>query len=163
MAFITQLDGGMMTQGREPTLEELRAMAYLLAVYDARLAYQYLYKPTSAATWDGMAGVNAELARVQELTAAEGMERTEAGTRDRRVHYALWAGGGREYLVACNTAPEPARPDFDLPALPGGAARGLRIHYGSRGAALSGRRLSVPLPPHGRAFIELSHDLTPRP
>lgn len=155
MGFFTQLDGGMLTQAREPTLAEARAMAYLTAIYNVRLLIQYIYRPTSPEYWSSMKGVNAELGRIQELTMTEGFRQVEGGTRERKVHYALWSGAGRQYLIACNTAPQPVRAAFDLPREARAPAR-IELLAGGEGASLDHGRLTVPFPPLGRAFLELS-------
>lgn len=153
MGFFTQLDGGMLTQAREPTLAEARAMAYLTAIYNVRLLIHYIYKPTSPEYWNGLAGVNAELARIQDLTTRAGMRHLEGGTRERKVHYAVWEGAGRRYFIACNTAPEPVRAAFEMG---GHTITRFEARAGGEGASLDGSRLSIPFPPLGCAFLELS-------
>src|SRR5262249_25899385 len=73
-AFLLQLYGGNWDAPREPTAAELTAMTYLALVYDTRLLFYWIYKPTSPPLWAALPGLLAEVRRWLEATSADAAE-----------------------------------------------------------------------------------------
>jgi hypothetical protein len=91
---------------REPTPDEERAMTYATFIHGTRLLLYWIYKPMSAALWASMKDVRLELERLEAIVLGEGARCLATGVRRGRVHYTLWNTGSRDYLIACNIAPE---------------------------------------------------------
>src|SRR5439155_5682935 len=89
---------------REPTAAEARAMAYLAFIWGTRTLLYWSYKPMQPALWDAMPILARELAAIDTAFADRTCRWVRAGTDGRRVHYAVWHGADRFYVVAANAS-----------------------------------------------------------
>jgi len=106
------------TEGRLPTVEEVRAMAYLALVHGADglmfYAYNLMQSPQersyriaddAPALWKGLSALNKELQALTDMACDPTFERIEllpAG--DGLVHLARWRTQERDVLIAVNTS-----------------------------------------------------------
>ena len=128
-------------------------MAYLAFIWGTRTFLYWAYKPMQATLWDAMGPLRAELAALDRMLSDTNCRWVRAGTSGTRVHYTLWQGDDRAYVIACNASSDPAFVTFDVtPVFPRGTAR---PWHGDVRSQVAGDKLNASFGPYAREVFEL--------
>jgi hypothetical protein len=127
---------------REPTLPELRYMAYVNLLYGAGFSY-WQSKSNSRRTWQGLAGLDGEvLALARRLWLDPAAMQTGAPMLTGNLLHAEWRVGGERIVVAIHVAGCAEAQGLELghPAAPSVQATD---YFSGRPVAVSGQALSA--------------------
>ncbi len=115
--------------GRHPTIDEVRAMAYLALMHGADGLLFYAHQLQSSdkqrhfriredtpEIWEGLPALTAELAQVGPAIAGSKETILLPPAADGLIHLAKWTDGEQTFVIAVNTAAEPTVTTFDIPA-----------------------------------------------
>lgn len=116
------------TDGRLPTMEEVRALAYLALVHGADGLLYYAYNiiqnekqanfklPQDAPDiWQGLAALNKEIATLAPILGRRSQRRVLPAVANGLVHMALWQSPEQTLVIAVNTADLPTVTTFSIP------------------------------------------------
>jgi len=128
-------------------------MAYLAFIWGTRTFLYWTYKPMQPTLWDAMGTLRNELATLDRTLSSANCRWVRAGTSGTRVHYTMWQGDGRAYVIACNASSEPVFVTFDvMPLVLRGAARPWHDEVRSQ---VAGDKLNAWFGPYGREVFEM--------
>jgi len=141
---------------REPTPDELRAMAYTVFIWGTRLLLFWDYKPLNAALWRSVGALRREMGEVAQTVDDASSRWLKSATAARCVQYGVWERAGVVHVVACNAAPERVSASLDL----GGAGPAAQAHVKARfpgaQAAFDAGKLHVRFEPYERQMFEVA-------
>lgn len=125
--FLAVLQAWAPKDQRPPTPEEVRNMTYQALVHGARGLIFHAYADgdwdlgTRTELWNEIRVIASEIQSLRTVLLEGKRQRLDTGSMD--VPAAAWLHGGRLYLAAVNTSPDPRKVILRLPAEASGAGR----------------------------------------
>jgi hypothetical protein len=141
---------------REPTPDELRAMAYTVFVWGTRLLLFWDYKPLTSALWRSIGALHREMAGVAQIVDAASSRWIKSATAERRVQYGVWEHNDTILVVACNAAPERVSASLDLGGASPGVRRRVTARFPGARVALDAGGLHTRFEPYERQIFEVA-------
>jgi hypothetical protein len=153
-AFWLQLYGNY-DAPREPTLEEQRAMTYLVFIKGVRLIFYWSYKPMNPILWESLKPLFEEIKKLSEIINRNEARWHSTGTVQIQVHYALWEVGEKFYLIACNTGSQSVETKFEFEQIAGKTFTQYKSWFADSRKFFVGKRLYINFAPYEPQVIEL--------
>ena len=131
-----------------------RCLVYLGLVHGIRGFSEWGGRAVSDETWDSFIEIKRQLETLAPILGGPSALEEDYGQRN-GMHYALWTGDGRSYLIVCNPWPEPRTFEYDLSDLEVAPAKSVRTLFeGDRAPQLEGGILTAKLGAYDSAVCE---------